>query len=202
MVFGRRRGLPSTPNVVSVSGNATLPSSHVQSKSQLREMKSPIKCALEDLLNVYFPTEERMAALVRARTVFDHDNTHRHNEELMVHAVVGGLFVKLAFAVKTRASVEEVRRLCELLELVICRADLHAIEDCFGDVGREALPILTTVLQMPFQSSDYSIPEEEIRVVPSKVDYEREKNISEKGVECIRRTQNGHPKCVLRFVKI
>jgi len=139
-----------------------------------------LKDVLAELLSVSFVAEERSVSLQRARKVLGHGSKVRHNEELMVHNVAAILYMKLAFAVSTRASSDEIRQICELLELVTVNADMHAVENSFEDVGRECLPLLTTVLELPFLLMRENDPGSrksttEIRVVSSKAVDDRDK---------------------------
>lgn len=186
MSLSRRKLPPSSQSSIgtrssiafsnSVAGSSFAPPESQRSQPEARAVS--LKDVLAELLSVSYVAEERSITLQRARKVLGHGNKVRHNEELMVHNVAAILYMKLAFAVSTRASSDEIRRICELLELVTVTADMHAVENSFDDVGRECLPLLTTVLELPFmRESDPGGRKSttEIRVVSSKAVDDREK---------------------------
>jgi hypothetical protein len=135
-----------------------------------------------DLNNAIFPMEDRLIAIARAQKFFNHAQTEKHDEELLVFGAARALYVKLTFAVACHHTDEEIRRICDVLSFTH-QCNPHAIEHVYTEIGYELLPLLVRILRMPFadalkatgQDSDRTDGAAGYRIVDADAKEEQEK---------------------------
>eukprot|EP00546_Thalassionema_frauenfeldii_P015982 CAMPEP_0178897980 /NCGR_PEP_ID=MMETSP0786-20121207/2066_1 /TAXON_ID=186022 /ORGANISM="Thalassionema frauenfeldii, Strain CCMP 1798" /LENGTH=1189 /DNA_ID=CAMNT_0020568627 /DNA_START=198 /DNA_END=3770 /DNA_ORIENTATION=- len=106
-----------------------------------------LKLILYDLNSAIAPQNHRILALQTAISEFDHDEDHKHDEELDLHADKI-LFQKLSFAFQVDRSSEEVAMICTALEMVY-RASRQRVALSFTELRESVLPIFVEMLGKP-----------------------------------------------------
>ena len=99
-----------------------------------------------------FPVEARVSALKELVSQLEARRQPHHDVELLQHGGANILYQKLAVCLSCNPTHEELVLICSALELLHIASD-EALQQVFEDIGREALPLLTKVLQLPFKVS-------------------------------------------------